>query len=164
MGWRVRRRGDAGPVKRSGFKRKTFTPAPKPERVVTLYRVDRPWNVATIGMDVIAAPRDSPVRSEPYRRLVAAMDCIHCGKVATLDYPSQAAHADEGKGLQIKSDDRTCFPLCVACHILIGASGAYTKHERRALEGDYGERTRGAIVASGRWPPGLPHWEDRAAA
>lgn len=96
-------------------------------------------------------PKSAPVRSEKYRRLVAAMPCARC----LIDGMSQAAHADMGKGMSIKSDDRTCYPLCWPCHGQIGASGTYPKARRRELEARYGAETRARIEEAGDWPAGL---------
>jgi len=92
----------------------------------------------------VPIPKERPDRDEAYRRLVAALPCAHCG----LEGRSQAAHADEGKGMAIKSSDYTCFPLCGpgfddnGCHWFIGSSGAFTREERRKLERDYAAQTR----------------------
>lgn len=108
----------------------------------------------------VAVEKEEPARSERYLRLVAALPCIHCGRAA----PSQAAHADQGKGAGIKADDRTAYPLCAAkpgrrgCHDIIGDTGAFTKAQRRALEERYGSRTRAKIIAAGEWPADLPRW------
>lgn len=53
-------------------------------------------------------PKSKPVRSEPYRRLVASLGCAMCG----VEGASQAAHPNAGKGLGIKASDLLCFPLC----------------------------------------------------
>lgn len=109
-----------------------------------------------------ARPKQNAARSEPYRRLVAARPCIHCG----IDGYSQAAHGDQGKGAHIKSDDRTCYPLCadrpdvVGCHVLIGMTRIYSREVRRDMEAEFGERTRAAIIANGTWPKNLPTWEE----
>jgi hypothetical protein len=105
-----------------------------------------------------ARPKQNASRSEPYRRLVAARPCIHCG----LEGSSQAAHGDEGKGAHIKSDDRTCYPACAdgpvrqGCHSLIGMSHIYSREVRREMEADFARRTRAAIIADGNWPKNLP--------
>lgn len=130
----------------------TYTPRPR-ECVLA---------VSAPARAVVALPKQAPVRSEAYRRLVAAMDCINCGKPG----PSQCAHSDSGKGLSIKSDDRTCYPACatapglVGCHDLIGASGIYTRDERRAIERLYGAATRAKILESGQWPKSVPLWSE----
>lgn len=93
---------------------------------------------------MIGIPKTKYVRSEAYRRRVAELPCAHCGKPG----PSQCAHADEGKGLGIKSSDESCFPLCAdsvgrrGCHSLIGASGMFSREQRRYLESKYAEQTR----------------------
>jgi hypothetical protein len=103
-------------------------------------------------------------RSEEYRRLVSEMDCAHCGKWG----PSQAAHADEGKGMALKADDRTCFPLCPdspgyrGCHTLIGATGKVSREQRRAYEKTYAAATRERIKSNGDWRPTWPQLEEEA--
>lgn len=143
-------------MKRSGFKPKhpmkeatqsTYTPRP---RAPALRVHDGKARM------VVPLPKSAPVRSEAYRRLVAAMPCMSCQRHG----PSQCAHADEGKGMSIKSDDRTCFPACVECHILIGASGMFSRDERRKIERLYGARTRAAILEAGDWPASVPLWSE----
>jgi len=88
------------------------------------------------------------VRSPEYRRYVALLPCWLCSAVGR----SQAAHADEGKGEGIKSDDTTCFPLCATqpgvagCHDRVGAGGVFTRDERRALEQQAGRETRQRLI------------------
>ena len=53
-------------------------------------------------------PKAEALRSEQYRRLVAALPCKVCG----IAGHSQAAHPNTGKGAGTKTDDRQCFPLC----------------------------------------------------
>ena len=95
-----------------------------------------------------AFPKANPLRSEKYRRAVSELPCAHCGKPG----PSQAAHSDsDGKGMGIKAGDDTCYPLCAdsvgrrGCHSLIGATGVFTKEQRRTLETRYAEQTRKAL-------------------
>jgi hypothetical protein len=134
----------------------------KPEREPIAHKplARRPNYAASVPLH--AQPKEAPAVHEGYRRLVAARPCFHCGKVGH----SQAAHADQGKGLQIKSDDRTCFPLCATtptlpgCHDLIGAGALMAKMDRREYEIRAGAATRSAIVAEGLWPADLPLWED----
>lgn len=148
-------------LKRSPFKRKLPAAYVKPEREIkpngVLYR---PFNGAVFSGNAATCHKENVARSEDYRRLVAALPCINCGKAG----PSQAAHADQGKGGHIKTDDRTCFPLCATsfeapgCHDIIGSSGQYTRDERRALEVKYGAATRGTIRLLGLWPADLPEF------
>lgn len=149
-------------MKRTPFKRNIPTAYARPERIAPVYaRLTVPVNMPRVGDAVLAQPKEDIVRSEPYRRLVAAMPCAHCGIV---DH-SQAAHADQGKGANIKSDDRTCYPACgprpgeIGCHSLIGSTGSMPRDQRRALEADYAAQTRQAIRKSGKWPKNIPHME-----
>lgn len=141
-------------MKRTGFKRPEFPTraqpsyAPIKDQRAVLRRAD--------GNDrlLVPLPKDEPRRSESYRRWVASLNCAHCGAQGR----SQAAHADIGKGLGIKSDDGTCFPLCAetpdlpGCHVLYGASGKLGKAVRRELEEQHGFNTRALAKETGRWP------------
>jgi len=149
-------------LKRSAFKRTKPAPYVKAERVAPVYaRLTVPVNYARFDVPIVSLPKDAPVRSESYRRLVAMLPCAHCGVVGN----SQAAHADFGKGAHIKSDDRTCYPACcerpgvVGCHSMIGASGSMSRDQRRALEAQYAADTREIILLSGHWPKDLPLFE-----
>jgi len=80
-------------------------------------------------------PKVPKVRSEPYRRYIASLPCYRCG----VHGYSQAAHADEGKGIGLKTDDLTCYPLCgmsygtgEGCHHYVGRR--MSKEERRGFE------------------------------
>ena len=80
-------------------------------------------------------PKVPKVRSEPYRRYIASLPCYRCG----IHGQSQAAHSDYDKGMAIKTDDRTCYPLCgpsfgnmEGCHHFVGRTMA--REERRAYE------------------------------
>ena len=90
-------------------------------------------------------PKARPVRDKAYRRWVASLPCAHCG----LEGHSQCAHSDSaGKGMGIKASDTECFPLCadrmgvMGCHSIIGASGIFSRAERRELEQRYVARTK----------------------
>ena len=151
-------------MKRSGFASKAPPRLPraplvplKPEVTAALRRSDGRARLTI----TLPRPKEAPVRSEAYLRLVAAMDCAHCGRAG----PSQACHGDEGKGMGIKSSDLTCWPGCadapgrLGCHTLIGSKGAFTRAQRRALEITYAARTRAKIRAAGTWPKGVPDIE-----
>lgn len=115
---------------------------------------------------VVPIPKSAPWRCEAYLRIVAHYPCIHCGRSG----PSQAAHADQGKGLGIKSDDRTAFPLCAdgpsrrGCHSLIGTDAMFTRNQRRILERNYGGATRERIKADGLWKPEWPEFNEQEQA
>lgn len=102
----------------------------------------------------VPVPKNPPRRSKTYRQWVASLDCAHCGRAG----PSQAAHADKGKGLWIKAGDDTCYPACAdspgrkGCHSLIGASGTLSQADRRALELTYAMRTGSRALAANKWP------------
>jgi hypothetical protein len=149
-------------LKRSTFRRPTL------ERTRTVHtpvpeHLRRKASMAPVaGIPASAIEKESPVRSEAYRRLVAAMPCARCG----VHGRSQAAHADLGKGAHIKSDDRTCYPACAAqvgsigCHALIGSTGTLPREVRRELEALYAAETRAAILNAGLWPKNLPLWTE----
>ena len=125
---------------------------PKPREIVL--RRDPPATMC------VPLPKSKPWRCETYLRLVASMPCAHCGQQGR----SQAAHADEGKGMGIKSPDDTAVPLCAdacgrrGCHSILGASGLFTQAHRRTLETKYAVDTRSRIKADGLWRPEWPEW------
>lgn len=133
-------------MKRNGFKPKGFTP--RPVKTLDTY-TPRPRAVAVAVSDgkarmVVPVPKERPARDETYLRWVATLPCAHCGKAA----PSQAAHADQGKGMGIKASDLTAYPLCadspgrLGCHSIIGAGGTMPRELRRQLEQRYAQITR----------------------
>lgn len=74
---------------------------------------------------VLAAPKKpEPLRDESYRRLVASLPCMHCGRAAA----SQCAHQNAGKAKGDKVDDRMSFPLC---HV--GARGCHDAFDQYRL-------------------------------
>lgn len=106
--------------------------------------------------------KESAVRSETYRRLVASLPCIHCGKVGR----SQHAHENDGKGKGLKLDDRRAMPLCAdepgaaGCHTLFDQyrllPGGRQAHVEKGRE--WAARTRAWLVERDLWPPVLPMW------
>ncbi len=145
-------------MKRTGFARKTYTPAP----AAPLRRVARAGVLANCSAMSAAAPKVVPVESERYRRLVAMLPCKLCG----IDGYSQAAHPNTGKGTGTKTDDRLCFPLCCdrpgvrGCHPQFDQHALLSKTTRRAVEPAWGADTRRQITAMGLWPENLPVWEE----
>ena len=145
-------------MKRAGFKRPQLERKPQP-----LYRADG-WRIQreiTAGSPVVPAPKACEVRSEAYRRLVAAMPCQICGRPG----PNQAAHPNTGKGMSMKADDRLCFALCAdrfgaqGCHSLFDQGAMMTKAQRREFERMAAWRTQESIKASGEWPAWLAPYE-----
>lgn len=92
------------------------------------------------------------------------MPCVHCG----IAGHSQHAHANDGKGMGTKTDDRTGFPLCAARPGVEGCHAAFDQY--RLLPGGreahvaagraWGARTRAEVERAGKWPARLPRWQD----
>ena len=101
--------------------------------------------------------KSAPVRSEAYRRLVAAMPCVICGMVGY----GQAAHGSTGKGMGIKASDLELFCLCAdrpgvrGCHSRLDQGALFTKSVRHELEPVWAADTRRRIQAMGLWPTNL---------
>ena len=124
-------------------------------------------NAVFSRMDVPAAQpieKDDALRSEPYRRLVAAMPCAICGRANR----SQHAHTNAGKAKAMKNDARDAMPLCadgigiVGCHTLFDQSRLILggREAHIALGARLAAETRAQIEASGRWPKNLPRWTE----
>lgn len=103
-------------------------------------------------------PKSQPVRSEAYRRLVAALPCVICG----IAGQSQAAHGSGAgtavcKGMGIKSCDLNCFAACVRCHHELDQHALFSKAVRHQLEPAWAADTQRKIHAMGKWPKGIPY-------
>jgi hypothetical protein len=140
------------------FARKTYERKPQP-----LYaKVECRGTYA--GSPEFSAPvaKMDVCRSEPYRRLVAAFPCIHCG-IADL---SQCAHGNTGKGMGMKTDDRNSFPLCAdspgrpGCHPRFDRHELFPRQARTAVEQAWAADTRRRITAAGIWPATVPMWDE----
>lgn len=100
------------------------------------------------GRMVLSYPKDAPARDDAYRRLVAALPCIHCGRVGR----SQAAHGPT-LGLGIKASDIDLFPLCaddpgrVGCHAKFDRYELFDADQRREMAALWAARTRATIDA-----------------
>ena len=139
-----------------GFRRPVFVrPAPAAPS-----RATRTAVLADCSTVAVPVEKSDPVRSEAYRRLVAAMPCKHCGVWGH----SQAAHPNTGKGAGLKTDDRECFALCSdrpgvrGCHPQFDQGALFSKLTRRLIEVAWAADTRRAIQAAGTWPANLPEW------
>ena len=105
-------------------------------------------------------PKEAPARSEAYRRAVAELPCSHCG----IAGHSQHAHANAGKGLGLKTDDRAGFPLCAPRPGIEGCHARFDQYrllpggrDAHAAAGDrWAERTRSEVARRGLWPANLP--------
>lgn len=114
-----------------------------------------PQPVATTPAEPVT--KDAPVRSEAYRRAVATLPCAICG----VHGYSQAAHANQGKGMGMKACDLTCFPACgprpgfQGCHAALDQGALFLKAVRRELEPVWAADTQRKIQAMGLRPKGL---------
>ena len=153
-------------MKRSPFKpRSTHREARDPDRLrsvptVTPGAFRAPQPVATTPAEPVT--KDAPVRSEAYRRAVASLPCAICG----VPGYSQAAHANQGKGMGMKACDLTCFPACgprpgfQGCHAALDQGALFLKAVRREMEPVWAADTRRKIQAMGLWLKGLPVPDD----
>ena len=122
------------------------------------FRVPEPVNNAPAAR----VEKSAPVRSEAYRRLVAAVPCVICGLVGY----GQAAHGSAGKGMGIKASDLELFCLCAdrpgvrGCHSLLDQGALFTKAVRREREPVWAADTRRKLLALGLWPKGVPVPDD----
>ena len=97
-------------------------------------------------------PKATRLRSPAYLRFVASHPCFACG----VEGFSQAAHANNGKGLALKVCDLQTFPLCAphwglpGCHLLLDQSVDMTRDERRETEARYVQRMQAIARAAGR--------------
>jgi hypothetical protein len=149
-------------MKRTGFKpRAPQREARDPDRLrsvptVTPGAFRAPQPVATTPAEPVT--KDAPVRSEAYRRAVASLPCAICG----VPGYSQAAHANQGKGMGMKACDLTCFPACgprpgfQGCHAALDQGALFLKAVRRELEPVWAADTRRKVQELGMWPKNLP--------
>ena len=148
------------PMKRTAWPRRVSPASP----VAPASPLARPANYAPAAGHAAAVPKEAPARSESYRRAVAALPCIHCG----IAGHSQHAHANAGKGLGLKTDDRAGFPLCAPRPGIEGCHARFDQYRLLAGGRDghaaAGERwaaqTRAAVERAGKWPERLPRWGD----
>lgn len=91
-------------------------------------------------------------RSEKFRRAIASMACVHCGRVGD----TQAAHANLscfGKGMGIKASDAALMALCTTCHAELDQGKSMTKQERRDFQFECISKTLVQAVECGRLAP-----------
>ncbi len=111
---------------------------------------------------IVQIPKQNALQHIGYMTAVRKLPCARCGIVGF----TQFCHADEGKGMAIKTDCRLGWPGCgphhglPGCHWLIGTAGFVVKSDRRAFEREAGVRTRAAVIAAGAWPARLPRWPE----
>ena len=136
-------------MKRSEFKRKTppARPCKQYDGVSPSAARSPAVRVAdTRAHAVVPLPKSNPLQHAGYMALVRLLPCALCGFYRKGFI--QFCHADEGKGMGIKSDCRLGWPGCaphdstMGCHWVVGTSGRYAQAERRAIEREAGKRTR----------------------
>ncbi|MBA3774666.1 MAG: hypothetical protein H0X13_19880 [Ramlibacter sp.] len=141
-------------LKRTGFARKTYAPAP----AAPLTRATRAGSYAASPC-AAPIPKERMVRSEAYRLLVASLPCINCRRIGR----SQAAHPPP-TGKSLKEDDRQCFPLCAdelartGCHTRFDQYQLFPADQMREQALAWAQRTRNTIEAARKWPAGVPKW------
>lgn len=133
-------------MKRSGFKRKPCAVTGPARCIVPL---TRPPNYSRSSDSAIQAPKGEYIRSESYRRAVAALPCIHCG----IEGFSQAAHpSNQSRGM--KASDDLCFPLCATrpgepgCHWRHDNGQLFPRSERAEIDKAWALQTQTIIKGS----------------
>ena len=129
--------------------------------------------VAQVGIATLVSqdePACAPIEKanaiehEGYRRLVASLPCMWCGRQGRSNH----AHENENKGKGLKLDDRRAMPLCVDD---MGKQGCHSAFDQYALiDGgreahvelgkQLANQTRQLIRAAGKWPRNLPLWQE----
>lgn len=117
------------PMKRgNGFASAAWTPPPRaplvpreaPSRAVMARRVDLQHAEPVL--------KESYFHSEAWRRAVAELPCVLCGK----HNETQCAHRNEGKaGGKKLMDDCWTAAICVTCHSAIDQGSEFDRTERR---------------------------------
>ena len=95
---------------------------------------------------LIGIPKPKTYRSAKLREAVAALPCVSCGREGA----TQAAHANEGKGMAIKASDAMISALCVQCHSELDQGKTMTRAERRTFALEMVAKTYVALMEAGR--------------
>jgi hypothetical protein len=152
------------PMARRWIRRREAPNVPPNDRPMAPLRAleKRPnYSGCTSGVPV---EKDNAVRSEAYRRLVAAMPCKHCGRIGR----SQAAHPPP-QGKALKQDDRLVFALCAdelmraGCHKRFDQYELFPHDVALRWAARWAFETRAEILAAGDWPANLPMFDEATA-
>ncbi len=111
----------------------------------------------------LAHPKDKPIRSPKYLREVATLPCANCGRVGF----TQAAHANQGKGMGLKTSDNTAVPLCTVgpnskgrhekgCHEKFDQYELGNKHESAEMAKTWATDTYWNLKRAGKVPLSVP--------
>lgn len=126
-------------LRRTGFKPKAPERQQAPDRSDEFpsFVAERPRARMATGLaGSVPQPvaKDEPHYSEAWRRAVASLPCICCGR----EGETQCAHANHRrKGMSIKAPDTWTFPLCVECHKEFDQGKSYSKDRRRELADEW---------------------------
>lgn len=137
-------------LRRTPFARKTYVPAPSPP----VTRATRAGTIELVTATVRCVPKDPPpVRDKAYLKLVASLECYHCG----AERHSQAAHPHGNKAKGLKKDDDRVFPMCTVsardCHGKLDTYQIVPKGpEMETYERAAYEWTVRTLIARGLWP------------
>ncbi len=111
-------------MKRTGFARPEYTRPPAVYAPIERCGVYAP----AVGGEPV--PKQKIFRSEAWRRAVASLPCLVCGK----ELETQAAHPNHiGKGGAMKASDAWCVPLCIEHHAEFDQGRRWTKAEKHEL-------------------------------
>ena len=99
-------------------------------------------------------PKHQYVRSQKLLKLVASLECKHCGSGQMV----QAAHSNwgSGKGRSIKADDNKVAALCFRCHYEVDQGKNLSKEQRQKMWESAHKLTVQALIDQGRWPAEVP--------
>lgn len=99
-------------------------------------------------------PKHQYIRSKKLLKLVAELECQHCGRWGL----TQAAHANKGggRGKGIKADDNWIAALCVYCHQDIDQGNRLTREQRWQVWENAHHKTVDRLVKTGKWPVDIP--------
>jgi len=100
-------------------------------------------------------PKHHYVRSKKLLKLVASLDCQHCGSSSQV----QAAHsnmAQHGKGRGIKASDEYTAALCQPCHYEIDQGTKFSREARQTAWLAAHVATVKTLVDNEQWPVDIP--------
>jgi hypothetical protein len=89
--------------------------------------------------------KPSTFRSAMLRYAVAHLPCMRCNRIGA----TQAAHANQFKGMGIKASDALICALCFDCHAELDQGGVMNKEARRAFEFEMIAKTYAALMERG---------------
>ena len=120
------------PIKRGGFANKAQPRQERPDRSAEFASFKLRATVPAVMARVDGPPaapvlKDNRHESEPWRRAVAALPCVLCGRQGE----TQCAHRNMDKGMGLKTDDALTAALCQTCHSEIDQGKNFTREERR---------------------------------